>query len=195
MRMQPQARIGAADRACRGRRRYRCSAGVTLPELLMGLALAVLLMTLTISALGGLAARNARLTVVHGVADVLGYARSEAVMRGVDILVCPVSPDNPEAGCTDARDGWHLGYGVLVRDSGELLRLERSSDAIAISANVRAFVFQPDGSLETAAGGTISVCGAGDDAHGQSALMEPRRVVVSGAGRVRLSEEVGADCG
>ena len=176
--------------------RRRPCAGITLLELLVGLGLSALLLTLTVSALGGLSARNIRVTVVNNLAGYLNYARSEAVLRGLDVVVCPVSAARPDAGCTDGRDQWARGYAVLVRDTGELLRFEQAPSAIAMVANVRAFVFQPDGSLETAAGGSISICAAGDDSDGASSpLLDPRRVIVSGAGRVRFSDEDLAGCG
>jgi type IV fimbrial biogenesis protein FimT len=173
-------------------------AGVTLTELMLAVGIGVILLTLGVSAFSDVVARNARVAEVNDMVAHLGYARSEAVLRSTDVAVCALANADPRAGCSDERQAWARGYGVVAVSSGEVLRVASPSGRLRIAANVDRFVFQPDGTLQGAAGGRIEFCDTADAAASDAArtadVVAPRRLIVSGPGRVRLASAADIDC-
>ena len=181
--------------------RRRMLHGVTLIELIVTLAIGVILLTLGVSGMTALVKRNARSSEVNALVANLNYARTEAVLRGADVAVCPIDPDNlPVAGkdpCTaikakdDTDRQWQQGYIVYVADGFEHLRIQPPSRGVTIEtvSNVSRLTFHSDGSSNNA---TLRVCDAGDnansDADRSSSVAPPRAVVVSNVGRVRVAE-------
>lgn len=165
------------------------SAGFTLFELLVTLALVALLLALAVPAFTGLAL-DARLTaavnrVVHGI----HVARHESLKSGADVVLCR-SPSGRQ--CVDS-GGWHAGLIVFVNrdrddpprvDAGEpILQSETPFPLTAVLANRRAFVFRP---WSRSVNGTLTFC----DRRGTAAA---RAVVVSYTGRPRATSAATAN--
>jgi type IV fimbrial biogenesis protein FimT len=197
----PRPRKAVSRRGERGARHRKVSsmAGITLIELVVAIAIGAVLLMLGVSAFSGVVARSARVAEVNGMIAHLGYARSEAVLRAGEVMVCPLAGGDPDAGCLADRGAWADGYGVIAVPSGEILRVVAPADSLRIMSNVDGFVFGADGTLQGAAGGRIDFCAADDHARADSAragdVVAPRRLIVSGPGRVRLAEGVDIDCG
>ena len=162
--------------------------GFTLIELLMVVALVALLVGLAMPTLGDLMARQLRDTRVADLLNHLHYARTEAVMRAHEVVICPVDAGAPEAGCDGGRDAWAEGYAVFDREDEQLLRYQPGTQGLHISSWPTRFVFTTDGSLDSAVGGRLILCDL------RSGAVPGRRIVISGAGRARLIEMTAAEC-
>src|SRR5690242_6030354 len=80
--------------------------GFTLVELLFTLAIASILVTIGIPALGSILARSHRRAVEDMLHEGLVHARETAIMRNVRVIVCP-SPDGKICvTTTDWQNGW-----------------------------------------------------------------------------------------
>ncbi len=169
--------------------------GVTLVELLITLAIAVIMLTLGATGMTSLVQRNTRATAVNAMVGHLNFARVQAVVRATDVAVCPVDTSDLAAGCTGGTEGWVDGYAVIEVGSGDVLRVQTCSESITMESTLSTFRFQDDGTLPSAAGGHITVCDARDDAEDNASrsadLMTPVEIIVSGIGRIRLSDTDG----
>jgi type IV fimbrial biogenesis protein FimT len=174
----------------------RRNRGLTLIELLITLVIAAIVLTLGSAGLGELIARNRMVTAVNTFIANLQLARSEAVTRGGDVVLCP-STDG--AGCTDSTD-WHSGYLVFsdeitensAVDEGEpVIRVvQGDADApveITSTAGRTSISYQGDG---TSAGAnvTLTFC----DTSGRT---DDRQVVISNVGRPRTQDAPAGSCG
>jgi type IV fimbrial biogenesis protein FimT len=164
--------------------------GITLIELLITVAIAVILLTLGIAGFTRLIAENRMAAAVNGFVTSLQTARSEAVKRGVDVTVC-VSTDGDDSSCENAPDAWGGRY-VVIASSGEadeeVLRVQSGMPAITVAGEAASFVYAPDGTTETADGT--------DELHfsdpGGSANC--RTVRVSPVGHVSTEKEASSTC-
>ncbi|TVQ86562.1 MAG: prepilin-type N-terminal cleavage/methylation domain-containing protein [Chromatiaceae bacterium] len=172
---------------------WQTQRGVTLIELIATLVILTILLTLGAGNMGRLIADNRVVSATNSLAGALNYARVEAVFRGNDVAVCAVDPDNlPASGdpCkAGSADHWHQGYAVYLRNSGEILRLQRAEGAVTISANRPRFTFKPDGSAR-GSNGHARICDARAGGGTQSNQTKPRAVIVSQVGRVRIANQV-----
>ncbi len=163
----------------------RRSRGLTLVELLIVLALVVLLTGLAVPGLGGLVATNRVKATASRFMTHVNLARTESIMRGQRVVLCPSSD-----GDTCLADGhWHLGWLVFVdrdadREHGTSEPvLQATGEAAAVSLITsrmrRRLVLYPTG-LSPASNGTYTVCSRQPGG-------APLAVIVSNSGRARLS--------
>lgn len=166
------------------------TAGFTLLELLVTLAIGAVLLALAVPAFSSIVL-DSRLTssvnrFVHG----MYVARHEALKSGADVAIC-----RSRNGQQCAHSGrWETGFIVFVNldqddpprvDAGErILQVERAMPAAAILANRVAFVFRPWGLRSV--NGTLTFC----DRRG---AVRARAVVVSYTGRPRASSAAAAN--
>ena len=180
------------------RRLANWAVGFTLIELMVTLSILTILLTVGVAGMSQIVARNARVTEINAMIGHLNFARTEAVSRATDIIVCPVDPSDIGAGCTDDRSGWARGYAVIDAESLEVLRFQKGVGHIDIFSNIDRFTYEDDGTLTTAAGGSIFFCDSRDDAANDASrgrdIVAPRRLLVSGPGRVRIAETPNIDC-
>jgi type IV fimbrial biogenesis protein FimT len=174
------------------------TAGVTLIELIVALGVLVILLTIGVSGLTRLVTHNTRTTEINAMVGHLSFARAEAIVRASEVVVCAVDALGLEGGCIGGTSGWADGYAVIDVASGEVLRFERGVAGIKIKSNVSRYTFEDDGSLTTAAGGSLIFCDARDtarsDATRRDDVAEPRKVVISGVGRIRVSAPANINC-
>jgi type IV fimbrial biogenesis protein FimT len=159
--------------------------GFTLIELMVTLGVLVILLTLGVSQLAYMVGHNSRTTEVNSMIGHLNFARAEAIFRASNIVLCPVRSAAPGT-CTETP--WTDGYAVVDPNTGEALRHQKASKRVAIRSTGNfsdGVTFQDDGSVRGAAGGSFHFCTS-------AANVEPRRLVVSGVGRVLISED--ANC-
>ncbi len=159
--------------------------GLMLVELLLAIAIIAILLTIGIGGLGPLIAKNRRVTEVNTLVGLLQLARSESIKRATAVTVSPAEDaTNHHPGYPGANDdlrAWQAGYAVRTA-GGNVLRAQPGSrnDALMISSTRGGVTFQPDGSAG-ASNLTFFFC----DRHH---LADPRAVVVSGVGRVRIAD-------
>src|SRR5690606_14476246 len=92
----------------------RKDAGLSLIELLTTLAIAAVTLTVGLPAFSGSLERTRVSTTMHRVSADLAMARSSAIMRRAQVVVCPRTPD---LRCRDDRD-WSHGWIVFTDDDG-----------------------------------------------------------------------------
>jgi type IV fimbrial biogenesis protein FimT len=108
------------------------SAGFTLVELLVTMAVAGILLAIGMPSMTSFLANRAALANADEFADTLRFARSEAIKRSGQVQVCPTLNPNAEAPtCATAAD-WKSGW-IVTSVSGRVLRVQnavRSMDSI-----------------------------------------------------------------
>jgi type IV fimbrial biogenesis protein FimT len=163
------------------------AAGFTLVELLIVLGLTAVAATLATPTFRELAANVRRDALVEELRTALLLARSEAVTRGVPVVVCPSSDGRA------CRPDPEWSHGWLVRSRGgsgnrspETLAATRHHAPLAVYATRSAVEFQPTATAAMTA--TLTVC----DWRGRDAA---RAVIVSRTGRVRVTRGAEARCG
>lgn len=156
------------------------SAGITLVELVIALALAALVTSFAVPSFGRLAA-NAQLTSAsHQLIGALHFARSQSILRGIPTAVC-VSENARECLARGRRArGW-----IIValpdghEDSSILLRTHTIADRIGLSATRERVTYWP--ASRAGSTSTFELC------HRDIALAA-RAVIVSRTGRPRSAE-------
>jgi type IV fimbrial biogenesis protein FimT len=163
------------------------AAGFTLVELLVVLALTALAATLAAPTFRELGANVRRDALVEELRAALLLARTEAVTRGVAVVVCPSADGRA---CRPDPE-WSHGWLVQPRsgsgdDSPATLAGTRHHAPPTVHATRATVEFQPTATAATTA--TFTVC----DWRGSDAA---RAVIVSRTGRVRVTRGGEARCG
>jgi len=158
--------------------------GITLPELLVSLAVIATLGTGAYSQLHALIQENRMVAEVNLFVAALQLARSEAVKHGRRVVLCP-SMDKMNCGNSSA---WTYGWMLFASDNRE----HEASEALLHTGNPLAagiilhasnyrkrIVYQPDGS-SGGSNSSFTFC----DIHKAA---RPRVVCLSNSGRARLA--------
>ncbi len=163
----------------------RSASGTTLLELVITLSIAAIIMSTAIPFLGDLLADQHRTSVLNGLVRAAHLARSEAIKRGQDAVICASANGST---CSGDEKGWQQGWIVFVNadadqppvvDRGEsLLHHASELDTASLHGNRSAFVFRPFGKRAT--NGTLVYCDSRGERHA-------RAFVISYTGRPRLS--------
>jgi type IV fimbrial biogenesis protein FimT len=160
--------------------------GMTLIELLIGLAVLSILVSLSVSGFSTLLDAARMNSHVNNLVHSFHTARHISRAKGTEIAVCK-SPDGQQ--CTTAGN-WHDGWLIFANldqdnppqvDPGEtLLEVHESVDALNITSNRRSFSLRPFGKRST--NGTLIYC----DRRGSKAA---KSVIVSYTGKPRVSHK------
>jgi type IV fimbrial biogenesis protein FimT len=160
--------------------------GITLPELIFTLAIAVGLLGWGVPAFRDLQLNASRTREVNQFIQAVYLARSEAIKRNGVVSLCP-SQDGES--CAAAGTPWQRGWIVFVnvdrdspavRDDGEpVLRAYAPWERGAVIANRATLSFRPFGQMGVTA--TVTFC----DERGSAAA---RAVIISQTGRPRVSD-------
>jgi type IV fimbrial biogenesis protein FimT len=164
-------------------RSARRRAGITLLELMVGLAIAGIVAALGVPAFGTWFSDYQVQDRAEALLHALDLARSEAVRRGDRVDVCPAG-----SACDGGAMPWERGWSVVpdaARNAlGAVTRERAAPDGVTIRGNrpVADYVSYTaagharrfDGALQM---GTFTICRAGQRA---------RKVILAGSGRARL---------
>jgi len=159
----------------------------TLIELITAIAIITILLSAGIPGLQSLSAKSSISAAISSMAAHLQLARSEAIKRASQVILCP-SLDQEH--CSDSFE-WQKGFiiyadnnGNRKRDSNEtLLRFHRpDNDRVRIftSAGRKKLAYKPSG-MAPGSTATITVC------H-RTRIAEPRAIILSNPGRPRFSK-------
>ena len=119
--------------------------GLTLIELMVTLAVAIILVAVGMPLFSGIAANNRAAAQTNSMISAMNLARSEAVRRGTPVALCASTTALPNASpaCATSNPVWTNGWFVFadddddgVVDSGETLL--RMWDALSANATVAA---------------------------------------------------------
>ncbi|QIK36822.1 prepilin-type N-terminal cleavage/methylation domain-containing protein [Caldichromatium japonicum] len=89
----------------------RSARGVTLIELLVTVAIAVILMTAVVPSFRDTFIRNRLTNITNTFMGALTYARTEAIRRGQSITLCKSSDGNA---CTSSGKNWEIGWIAFI---------------------------------------------------------------------------------
>lgn len=156
------------------RRAPGLSAGFTLLELLMVMALAATLTLLALPSFQGLLAKRKVQHAAQALVEDLRFARAEAIKRSRRVEVCKIQ--GSMACNTALAGGWAEGWMVVA--GHEVLRVQAPQPGLQSSSSLWKISYEATG-LAQGAAGNISF-----DAVGASALVQ--RICVSLQGRARL---------
>lgn len=179
--------------------RKKHSTGFSLIELMIGLAIAAIVLTLGVPSFSNMIENNQLTTRTNEFMTALTIARSEAVKRGVPVTVCKSTNG---ADCDDAAAGYEAGWVVFVDDDNDGVRdagedLLRVRDPLAAGYTLRGasadgiddfITYAPAGT--SSAGGANSVFALCKDAD----TTKSREIIVSTTGRAYVDGGDASDC-
>lgn len=167
--------------------------GVTLIELMVTISVAAILMAIAVPSFESIIRRNRAAAVTNQFIHSLHLARSEAVKRGRNVIVCPSTSVNESVPDCDEGAAWTDGWIIYSDENGDntynagdvLIRVGQiSNQALTITPGPFAtgIQFRPTGDPKKPDGsnfsnGTFRLC---------IPKVNPRRIVISTVGRIRL---------
>lgn len=181
---------------------YNRIKGFTLIELMIGVALAVIIVTIAAPSFNSAMKKNKIIAETNELIADINFARSEAVKRSIPVVLCrSASPSNASPTCGGTASNWSSGWLVFADTNGDssytasddiLIRIGNPTDGtVTIKSNAAAsqeLVYNSDGT--TAAGGNVAIFAVCDDRgedHG-------RQIQISATGRPRLVAPVTNSC-
>ncbi|WP_051023767.1 GspH/FimT family pseudopilin [Thiorhodovibrio frisius] len=177
----------------------RAARGVTLIELMVTLAVAAILMTVAVPSFESVIKRNRAAGVTNQFMQSLRLARSEAVKRGRNVIVCPSKSTSGDSPTCDADAVWTDGWIIYVDENRDnafnstdaLIRVgQLSSPNVQIIAPSRFenyIGFRPTGmnfGSDDLSKGTIRLCVSD----------ERREITINITGRMTLEKLEKGDC-
>lgn len=163
----------------------RCTAAFTLIELMVGIAVAAILITVGIPGFRDLILDNRMAAQINSLVADLSYARSEAVKRNSAVTVCKRNING--TACDDSRS-WTDGWIVWAESTNTVLRIREALPAgtsIPFPQNRNRIVFNGHG-FSPGSTATFVFC----DSRG---YMKARGLVLSNVGRVRTARDDDGD--
>lgn len=161
--------------------------GVSLPELLISLAVAAILIYVSVPSMKSLIVNNRITNVADELYGSLMLARSEAVKRQRTVSLCSTVD---ALTCDESNSGWHHGWLIftderddgLLNDSDQLLRrVTEPSELISILWN-RGYSLRFNSRGQSSQAGTFRICEQESDS-------DAKAIVISMSGRVRTEEQ------
>lgn len=158
--------------------------GLTLVELMVTLAVAIILIASGMPLFSGVSANNRATAQSNSLLAAIRLARSEAVKRSTDVFICPVSdPSAASPSCTGNDDDWHLGWSVFFLDSSSTAQHVRTWDAppgnpTIDSNSATSIQFESTGSATAVTNIALSL----DDAAG----IQSRCIAINTGGQIRM---------
>lgn len=185
--------VSPLDSAClscssRQRQTSRLSCrGASLIELMVTIVIAAILASYAIPSLGGFTKRQQQITAINALLSSLYLARSEAIKRNGDVMLCKSSNGLQCVRSGEWEQGWIMfadGNGNRLRDSTETL-IAKHDPLAGVNIYYRAFgsnhylVYTRNGLTYT--NGTFTICALHDD-------VTPRAIILFKTGRPRRSD-------
>ena len=128
--------------------------GLTLVELMVTLAVAIILIAVGLPLFSGVADNNRATAQVNALSAALQLARSEAVKTGNRATICPKDDADPaDLDCGDAADwanGWmvYRGAAVATVDAANLARTWEALNGMTVTTAVNSLTFTSTGELD-----------------------------------------------
>lgn len=158
--------------------------GFNLLELIVVLAIMGIFTALAIPAFGEFITNNRLVNILNGVAGGIHYARSEAIVRGVNISICAGNNSTSNPGCSN-NNNWGNGYTIysdlnqngLLDSNDEVLRFQSAySGSIEIANTSTSLITYNNEGFLISGSGNIDFCTNHND----------RRLTIAANGSIRL---------
>lgn len=154
------------------------SAGFTLVELVITIAIVAILSAIAAPAMTNFLADQAAAANADEFAAAVRFSRTEAIKRGRVVTMCASTTPSVDAPPCDGAD-WKTGW-AITEPSGAVLRVQEGLRAVeSADGSATTLTFAPNG-IVTAGGGDYVFLPLGGDEEKQ------RAVNVSATGRVRI---------
>lgn len=156
-------------------------------ELTTSLAVTLVVLTIAVPGFRSITGSSSVSAGINDMASYLHFARSHAIMSGVQVVLCPSENGH---GCSDSYH-WHQGL-IVFTDNNENRRLDKAETVlrfhrptgdrvtIATSAGRKRLVFKASG-MSPGSTATITVCD-------KAMHVPPRALILSNPGRPRQSK-------
>ncbi|OED40598.1 hypothetical protein ACH42_16030 [Endozoicomonas sp. (ex Bugula neritina AB1)] len=159
--------------------------GFTLPELLVTLAVASILLTFAASPVKSLVADRRVAAITSEIYGSLVLARSEAIKQQTTVSVCSTVNNSS---CDETNSGWQHGWLVfsdknrdgVFNDGDQLIRAVSEKPSIVTISWNRGYSLSFNSRGQTSTAGSFEVCESS----------EVRAIVISMTGRARVEERV-----
>lgn len=166
----------------------------TLIELMIGIAVTLIVLSISVPAMASFVAGNAQSAAVNQFMGELNLARQSAVRLQQPVTVCPSQSGLSCESWASWSDGLIIFVdpnrdNILDADETLLRRINTSSEVLSITPKSRfrwSVRFQPDGSAG-GKNGTHVLCA-------ERSLSKPKAVVISNAGRIRVRDANPNEC-
>ncbi|GAB2689387.1 GspH/FimT family pseudopilin [Aliiglaciecola sp. 3_MG-2023] len=158
--------------------------GVTLVELMIGLAIVAIVLTISVPAAQGIIIKNRIVSEVNEISGVIQFARANAVDEQLTTIVCPT------ADFSTCSTNWNQvkmvfgdedGNGSRGDDEDILAATALLSDNNYVTGPAQAIQFNPNGSANTQS--TLLIC------HKNKEATYARQLTVTPQGRVKMSQD------
>ncbi len=169
--------------------------GFTLIELMITMAIAAILLTMAVPSFQSTIANNRLATQTNSLVTDINIARSEAVKRGTNVVLC--SSANPNAAvpaCVGSGNTWTAGWIVFVNGTGDtnpdqfatatdtLIKVNQAiggTATILTASTLHTFIYSGDGSSADTGNADFFICDDRGETFG-------RQVQIRSTGRPRL---------
>ncbi|WP_252729072.1 MULTISPECIES: GspH/FimT family pseudopilin [Alteromonadaceae] len=158
--------------------------GVTLVELMIGLAIVAIVLTIAVPAAQGIIIKSRIVSEVNEISGVIQFARANAVDEQLATIICPTSD------FSTCSNNWNQvkmvfgdedGNGSRGDDEDILVATSLISNNNYVTGPAQAILFNPNGSANALA--TILIC------HNSKEATYARQLTVTPQGRVKMSQD------